>query len=806
MAISERVIPVSIEEEMKSSYIDYAMSVIVGRALPDVRDGLKPVHRRILYAMFDMGLSADKAYRKTARIVGDVLGKYHPHGDMSIYDALVRMVQSFSLRYPLIDGQGNFGSVDGDAAAAMRYTEARLAKIADSMLEDIKKETVDFIPNFDETLKEPTILPAKLPNLLINGSSGIAVGMATNMPPHNLSEVVDGILMVLDNPDVSTPEIATKIRAPDFPTGGIIMGTAGVRTAYETGRGSIKIRARAEVEEVGKRSRIIVSEIPYQVNKSRLIEKIAGFVRDKTIQGISDLRDESDKKGMRIVIELKGGVNPDIVLNQLYRHTEMETSFGIINLALVDGVPEVLGIKKLITHYITHRQEIIRRRTEFDLKKAKNRFHIVEGLLIALADIDRVIKIIKSAENVDAAKNSLQEILNLSDIQAKEILNMRLQRLTALERQKLEDEHEELKARIDELEGILADEAKIIGIIREELLELKEKYGDRRRTEIMHEPGEIDLEDLISDEPMVIGITHTGYIKRMPTEVFRSQARGGKGVIGMGTKEEDWVEDIISASMHDFLLYFTNRGRVFKQKVYEIPTGTRQTRGKPIINLLNLDQDERVVAISRAADFDDEHYLFFATRSGMVKKTVASAFKNVTKAGKIAIGLKEGDEVVGVRFTAGEEDIILGSRFGKAVRFSESDVRPMGRTARGVRGIRLEEGDNVISMVVLREDETLLTLTENGYGKRTNFENYPIHKRGGKGVINIITTVRNGMVAGMISVKDDDEIMITTQNGLVIRQRVTDIRVIGRNTQGVRVMRLAEGNGDRVVGVAKIVE
>ncbi|MHC1573724.1 MAG: DNA gyrase subunit A [Candidatus Syntropharchaeales archaeon] len=806
MAISERVIPVSIEEEMKSSYIDYAMSVIVGRALPDVRDGLKPVHRRILYAMFDMGLSADKAYRKTARIVGDVLGKYHPHGDMSIYDALVRMVQSFSLRYPLIDGQGNFGSVDGDAAAAMRYTEARLAKIADSMLEDIKKETVDFIPNFDETLKEPTILPAKLPNLLINGSSGIAVGMATNMPPHNLSEVVDGILMVLDNPDVSTPEIATKIRAPDFPTGGIIMGTAGVRTAYETGRGSIKIRARAEVEEVGKRSRIIVSEIPYQVNKSRLIEKIAGFVRDKTIQGISDLRDESDKKGMRIVIELKGGVNPDIVLNQLYRHTEMETSFGIINLALVDGVPEVLGIKKLITHYITHRQEIIRRRTEFDLKKAKNRFHIVEGLLIALADIDRVIKIIKSAENVDAAKNSLQEFLNLSEIQAKEILNMRLQRLTALERQKLEDEHEELKARIDELEGILADEAKIIGIIREELLELKEKYGDRRRTEIMHEPGEIDLEDLISDEPMVIGITHTGYIKRMPTEVFRSQARGGKGVIGMGTKEEDWVEDIISASMHDFLLYFTNRGRVFKQKVYEIPTGTRQTRGKPIINLLNLDQDERVVAISRAADFDDEHYLFFATRSGMVKKTVASAFKNVTKAGKIAIGLKEGDEVVGVRFTAGEEDIILGSRFGKAVRFSESDVRPMGRTARGVRGIRLEEGDNVISMVVLREDETLLTLTENGYGKRTNFENYPIHKRGGKGVINIITTVRNGMVAGMISVKDDDEIMITTQNGLVIRQRVTDIRVIGRNTQGVRVMRLAEGNGDRVVGVAKIVE
>ncbi|MHC1565607.1 MAG: DNA gyrase subunit A [Candidatus Syntropharchaeales archaeon] len=806
MAISERVIPVSIEEEMKSSYIDYAMSVIVGRALPDVRDGLKPVHRRILYAMFDMGLSADKAYRKTARIVGDVLGKYHPHGDMSIYDALVRMVQSFSLRYPLIDGQGNFGSVDGDAAAAMRYTEARLAKIADSMLEDIKKETVDFIPNFDETLKEPTILPAKLPNLLINGSSGIAVGMATNMPPHNLSEVVDGILMVLDNPDVSTPEIATKIRAPDFPTGGIIMGTAGVQTAYETGRGSIKIRARAEVEEVGKRSRIIVSEIPYQVNKSRLIEKIAGFVRDKTIQGISDLRDESDKKGMRIVIELKGGVNPDIVLNQLYRHTEMETSFGIINLALVDGVPEVLGIKKLITHYITHRQEIIRRRTEFDLKKAKNRFHIVEGLLIALADIDRVIKIIKSAENVDAAKKSLQEFLNLSEIQAKEILNMRLQRLTALERQKLEDEHEELKARIDELEGILADEAKIIGIIREELLELKEKYGDRRRTEIMHEPGEIDLEDLISDEPMVIGITHTGYIKRMPTEVFRSQARGGKGVIGMGTKEEDWVEDIISASMHDFLLYFTNRGRVFKQKVYEIPTGTRQTRGKPIINLLNLDQDERVVAISRAADFDDEHYLFFATRSGMVKKTVASAFKNVTKAGKIAIGLKEGDEVVGVRFTAGEEDIILGSRFGKAVRFSESDVRPMGRTARGVRGIRLEEGDNVISMVVLREDETLLTLTENGYGKRTNFENYPIHKRGGKGVINIITTVRNGMVAGMISVKDDDEIMITTQNGLVIRQRVTDIRVIGRNTQGVRVMRLAEGNGDRVVGVAKIVE
>lgn len=806
MAISERVIPVSIEEEMKSSYIDYAMSVIVGRALPDVRDGLKPVHRRILYAMFDMGLGADKAYRKTARIVGDVLGKYHPHGDTSIYDALVRMVQSFSLRYPLIDGQGNFGSVDGDAAAAMRYTEARLAKIADSMLDDIKKETVDFIPNFDETLKEPTILPAKLPNLLINGSSGIAVGMATNMPPHNLSEVVDGILMVLDDPEVSTPEIATKIRAPDFPTGGIIMGTAGVHAAYETGRGGIKIRARAAVEEVGKRSRIIVSEIPYQVNKSRLIEKIAGFIREKTIQGISDLRDESDKKGMRIVVELKSGVNPEIVLNQLYKHTEMEMGFGIINLALVDGVPEVLGIKKLITYYITHRQEIVRRRTEFDLKKAKNRFHIVEGLLIALADIDRVIKIIKSAENVDRARESLQNFLKLSEIQAKEILNMRLQRLTALERQKLEDEHKDLKRRIDELEGILADEAKITGIIREELLELKEKYGDRRRTEIVHEPGEIGIEDLISDEPMVIGITHTGYIKRMPTEAFRSQARGGKGVIGMETKEEDWVEDIISASMHDFLLYFTNRGRVFKQKVYEIPTGTRQTRGKPIINLLNLDQDERVVAISRATDFDDEHYLFFASRSGMVKKTVAAAFKNVTKAGKIAIRLNEGDELVGVRFTDGEEDIILGSRFGKAVRFSESDVRPMGRTARGVRGIKLEEDDDVISMVVLREDETLLTLTANGYGKRTNFENYPIHRRGGKGVINIITTGRNGMVAGMISVKDDDEIMITTQNGLVIRQCVTDIRVIGRNTQGVRVMRLGEGNGDRVVGVARIVE
>ncbi len=806
MAISERVIPVSIEEEMKSSYIDYAMSVIVGRALPDVRDGLKPVHRRILYAMFDMGIGADKAYRKTARIVGDVLGKYHPHGDASIYDALVRMVQSFSLRYPLIDGQGNFGSVDGDSAAAMRYTEARLARIAASMLEDLKKETVDFTPNFDDTLNEPTILPAKLPNLLINGSSGIAVGMATNMPPHNISEVIDGILMVMDTPDVSTLEIMTKIRAPDFPTGGILMGTEGVRAAYETGRGGIKIRARAEIEEVGKRSRILVSEIPYQVNNSRLFVKIAGIIREKTIEGISDLRDESDKQGMRIVIEIKSNANPDIVLNQLYKHTEMEMGFGIINLALVEGVPEVLGIKKLISHYITHRQEIIRRRTEFDLKKAKARFHIIEGLLIALSDIDRVIKIIKSAENVDSAKNSLQELLNLSEIQAKEILNMRLQRLTALERQKLDDEHKELKSRIEWLEGILADKSKIIGIIRDELLELKEKYGDDRKTEIVHAASEIDVEDLISDEPMIIAITNSGYIKRMPTDTFRSQGRGGKGVIGMGTKEEDFVEDIFSASMHDVLLYFTNRGRVFKLKVYEIPTGTRQTRGRPIINLLNLDQEEKVVAISRVEKFDDEHYLFFATRFGVVKKTVASAFENVTKAGKIAIGLKEGDEVVDVRSTNGEREIVLGSQFGKAVRFAETDVRSMGRTARGVRGIRLDEGDKLMSMAVVQEDKTLLTLTENGYGKRTEFKDYPSHRRGGKGVINIITTVRNGLVAGMISVKEDDEIMVTTQNGLVIRQNVGDTRIIGRNTQGVRVMRLGEGNGDRLVGVARIVD
>ncbi|OFV68248.1 MAG: DNA gyrase subunit A [Candidatus Syntrophoarchaeum caldarius] len=806
MVVSERVIPVSIEDEMKRSYIDYAMSVIIGRALPDVRDGLKPVHRRILYAMYDMGLTSDKPYRKTARIVGDVLGKYHPHGDIAVYDALVRMVQDFSLRYPLIDGQGNFGSVDGDSAAAMRYTEARLAKIAELMLVDIKKETVDFTPNFDETLQEPVVLPAMLPNLLINGSSGIAVGMATNMPPHNLSEVVDGILMVLENPEVTTTEIMKAIPAPDFPTGGIIMGVEGVRNAYETGRGSIKIRAKAAIENGGKYAKIIVSEIPYQVNKSRLIEKIAGLTRDKTIEGIRDLRDESDKNGMRIMIELKSGVNPNIVLNQLYKHTEMEVGYGIINLAIVDGVPEVLGLKQIISHYIAHRREIIRRRTEFDLKKARNRFHIVEGLLIALSDIDRVIKIIKSSENAERARVTLQDLLKLSEIQAKEILNMRLQRLTALEQQKLEDEHKELTKQIEHLEGILADETKITAIIGDELRELKTNYGDERRTEIIHTSGEIEIEDLIADEPMIIAITHAGYIKRMPTDTFRSQGRGGKGVIGMETKEEDFVEDIFSASMRDFLLYFTNRGRVFRLKVYEIPAGTRQTRGKPIINLLNLDQGERVVAISRIADFDEEHYLFFATKSGMVKKTVASAFENVTKAGKIAIGLKTGDEVVGVKSTDGSSEIILGSRFGKAVRFSESDVRPMGRTARGVRGIRLDEGDSVISMVIVNEDETLLTVTTNGYGKRTKFEEYPLHRRGGKGVINIITTRRNGLVAGIIAVKDDDEIMITTQKGLVIRQRVDNIRVIGRNTQGVRIMRLGNGDGDQVVGVARIVD
>jgi len=806
MVVSERVIPVSIEEEMKRSYIDYAMSVIIGRALPDVRDGLKPVHRRILYAMFDMGLGADKPYRKTARIVGDVLGKYHPHGDVAVYDALVRMVQEFSLRYPLIDGQGNFGSVDGDSAAAMRYTEARLAKTADLMLADLKKETVDFTPNFDETLKEPVILPAMLPNLLINGSSGIAVGMATNMPPHNLSEVVDGILMVLDDPEVTTTTIMTAIPAPDFPTGGTIMGVEGVRSAYETGRGGIKIRAKAAIEDTEKYAKIIVSEIPYQVNKSRLIEKIAGLVRDKTVDGIRDLRDESDKDGMRIMIELKGAANPDIILNQLYKHTEMEMGYGIINLAIVDGVPEVLELKRIISHYITHRREIVRRRTEFDLKKAKNRFHIVEGLLIALSDIDRVIKIIKSSENAEHARVALQDLLKLSEIQAKEILNMRLQRLTALERQKLEDEHKDLAKQIEHLESILADEAKITAIIRDELMELKSKYGDKRRTEIVHVAGEIALEDLISDEPMIIAITHSGYIKRMPTDTFRSQGRGGKGVIGMGTKEEDFVEDIFSASMHDFLLYFTNRGRVFRLKVYEIPAGTRQTKGRPIINLLNLNQDERVVAISRIADFDDEHYLFFATRFGWVKKTVASAFENVTKAGKIAIGLNADDEVVGVRSTDGIRKIILGSRFGKAVRFSESDVRHMGRTARGVRGIRLDEGDSVISMVIMSEEETLLTLTANGYGKRTHFEEYTLHKRGGKGVINIITTMRNGLVAGVIAVKDDDEIMVTTQNGLVIRQSVNNIRVIGRNTQGVRIMRLGDGDGDQVVGITRIME
>ncbi len=804
MAVSERVVPVSIEEEMKNSYIDYAMSVIVGRALPDVRDGLKPVHRRILYAMYDMGLTADKPYRKTARIVGDVLGKYHPHGDASIYDALVRMVQDFSLRYPLIEGQGNFGSVDGDAPAAMRYTEARLARIADSMLEDIKKDTVNFVPNFDGTLQEPEILPAKLPNLLVNGSSGIAVGMATNMPPHNLSEVIDGILLVLDDPDATTSEIMRKIPAPDFPTGGIIIGLEGVRRAYETGRGTIRIRARAEIEEVGKRSRIIISEIPYQVNKSRLIERIAELMRDRTIDGIGDLRDESDKQGLRIVIELKSGVDPNIILNQLYKHTDMEVGYGIINLALVDGVPEILGMKSLILQYIAHRKEIVRRRTEFDLKKAKERFHIIEGLLIALSDIDRVIKIIKSAENVDQARTTLQDALRLSEVQAKEILNMRLQRLTALERKKLEAEHKDLEERIGWLESVLADERKITGIIREELLELKAKYGDERRTEIVHEVSEIEVEDLIPDEPMVIAITHSGYIKRIPQTTFKRQKRGGKGVIGMTTKEEDFVEDIFVASMHDSLLCFTNKGRVFRLKVYDLPTGGRQTRGKPIINLLNIQPGERIVAISRVTDFDDEHYLFFATKGGLVKKTVTSAFKHVTKSGKIAIGLKDEDEVVCVRLTDGNREIILGSRFGKALRFPESEVRATGRSARGVRGIRLAKGDEIISMEIVSEDETLLSLTENGYGKRTRFDQYLTHRRGGRGVIDIITTGRNGMVAGMISVKDGDEIMITTQNGIVIRQSVSEIPVIGRNTKGVRVMRMEEG--DRVVGVAKIVD
>ncbi len=792
-----RVIPVTIEEEMKRSYIDYAMSVIVGRALPDVRDGLKPVHRRVLYAMHEQGMTPDKPYKKSARVVGDVLGKYHPHGDMAVYDTIVRMVQPFSLRYPLLDGQGNFGSIDGDGAAAMRYTEVRLGRIAVEMLEDIEKDTVDFAPNYDGSLEEPVLLPAKLPNLLVNGSTGIAVGMATNIPPHNLREIVEGIILLIEKPDATLEELMEVIPGPDFPTGGFIYGRDGIRQAYATGRGSVKIRARMEIEEEKGKTRIIVTELPYQVNKARLIEHIAELVRDKKLTGITDLRDESDKEGIRVVIELARGTNARVLQNRLYASTALETTFGVINLALVEGQPRILTLRETIQHYIDHRKDIVTRRSKFELERAEKRAHILEGLKIALDNIDRVISLIRSSRTPEEARNSLITSIGITEEQAKAILEMRLARLTGLERGKIEEEHRELLQKIKRLKEILADEKQVLEIIKTELRELAEKYGDRRRSEIVEDVGELGVEDLIPEEEVVIAITHTGYIKSQSIDTYRRQRRGGRGIIGMETKEEDFVQDLFIASTHDYILAFTDQGRVYWLKVYEIPRAGRHSRGKAIVNLLELGEGENITAMIPVRKFD-EGYLFMATRLGTVKKTPLTAFSNPRRTGIIALSLEEDDKLVSVKLTDGTKDVVLVTRQGKAIRFHETDVRDMGRTARGVRGITLSPGDEVVGMDIAEDGASLLTLTREGYGKRTPYTEYRAMHRGGKGVI----TNSKGSVTDMMTVRDSDEIIVTTSQGIIIRVPVKDIRETGRNTQGVRLIKLQPG--DQVRAVARL--
>ncbi|MGM0770399.1 MAG: DNA gyrase subunit A [Halobacteriota archaeon] len=799
----EKIIPVLIQEEMKNSYIDYAMSVIVGRALPDARDGLKPVHRRILYSMKEAGITYEKAYKKSARVVGDVLGKYHPHGDSAVYDSLVRMVQDFSLRYPLIDGQGNFGSIDGDSAAAMRYTEVRMDRISNEMLSDIDKETVEYRPNYDGSLKEPSVLPAKLPNLLINGSTGIAVGMATNMAPHNLGEVIDATLKLIDDPEIPIQELMQIVKGPDFPTGGTILGKQGIRSAYETGRGPIKIRAVTSIEEMkSDKNRIVVTELPYQVNKSKLIENIASLVRDKRIVGISDLRDESDRDGIRIAIELTRNTNPEVILNQLYKHTQMQTTFGIINLALIDGVPRELTLKEILQIYLKHRIEVILKRSQFDLRKAEERAHILKGLLIALDHIDEVITLIRGSKTVEDARNGLMDKFGLDEIQAKAILDMRLQKLTGLERQKIVDEHEELLRLIEELMDIIASDERKYTIIREELQDIRDRFADERRTKITGSHTEIEDEDLIPEEDVVVTITNRGYIKRMPVDTYSQQHRGGKGIIGMETKEEDFVENIFVSSTHNYLMFFTNRGKVHWQKVYGIPQGSRQSKGKAIVNLLELAENEYITAMIPVREFKDDEFLFMATRFGIVKKSRLSDFSNVRKAGIIAINLDEGDELVNVALTDGSKEIMMVSRHGKAIRFSEKDVRSMGRTARGVRGMKLTGDDIVVSLDIVDAESKLLTITENGYGKRTSFDEYRGMRRGGQGVITIVTSLRNGPVINVKAVNDDDEVIITSSEGIIIRIPVKDIRSQGRNTQGVKIMNVKPG--DKVVGVARI--
>jgi len=802
-AQNEKLTPVYIEDEMKASYISYAMSVIVGRALPDARDGLKPVHRRILYAMKDLGLEHTKPYKKCARIVGEVLGKYHPHGDTAVYDSLVRMVQDFSLRYPLLDGQGNFGSIDGDLSAAMRYTECRMASIADEMLIDIDKDTVKFAPNFDETLEEPMVLPARLPNLLVNGSSGIAVGMATNIPPHNLNEIVDAIIELIDNPDIAIKDLMKIVKGPDFPTGGIICGREGIKNAYETGRGLLKVHARANIEKQkqGKEA-IIVTEIPYQVNKSKLIENIAGLVQDKKIEGISDIRDESDREGMRIVIEVKRDQNAEIILNHLYKHTQMEESFGIIMLALVDNKPKVLNLKEILEAYIKHRREIVRKRTQFELNKAEKRAHILEGLKIALDHLTQIIKTIRESKDPKVALAALMKNFDLSEVQAQAILEMQLQRLTALERDKIENEYLELIKKIEMYKAILKSEKKILEIVKDEAIELKKKYGDERRTEIVGKVEDIEIEDLIKEEDMVITISHAGYIKRLPVGSYRKQKRGGVGVTGIDMKEEDFVEHLFVASTHEYILFFTNKGKVYWLKVYEIPQAGRAARGKAVINLLQLEQGETISSYVRVKEFKEGKFLVMSTKNGLIKKTDLMAYSNPRKGGIIGITVEKDDELIKVKWTEGNQDIFIATEQGKAIRFSESQVRDMGRSAMGVRGIRLGKKDRVIAMEIVVPTATILTVTSQGFAKRTPADEYRKQSRGGKGIKNVNVTKKNGEAVGLKMVNEDDELMVITQKGMIVRCPVKDIRTTGRSAQGVRIIRLDSGDG--VASIARV--
>jgi DNA gyrase subunit A len=799
----EKVLPRFLEDEMRDSFIDYSMSVIVQRALPDVRDGLKPVHRRILYAMHEVGLAPNRPHKKSATVVGEVLGKYHPHGDMAVYDALVRMVQDFSLRYPLVSGQGNFGSIDGDSAAAYRYTEARLGPVAVEMLGDIEKQTVDFTPNFDDRLEEPTVLPGKFPNLLVNGSSGIAVGMATNVPPHNLREVVAAAKHLINHPKAKVADLMKHVKGPDFPTAGIVRGKKGIKDAYTTGRGRIVMRARAKIEEVKRGERIVITEIPFMVNKTRLIEQIAELARERKVDGISDLRDESDRDGMRIVVELKRDAITQIVLNQLYKHTQMQSTFGAIMLALVDGVPRIMNLREIIQHFVEHRHEVVVRRSKYDLKVAEDREHILVGLKKAVDNIDAIVELIKKAKDPEQAAKKLRSRYKLTERQAEAILNMRLARLTGLEVEKLKAELKDVRAQIKDLKAILASKPRRMTIIKHELDELVKKYGDDRRTEIAGEVEDFSIEDLIPEEEMVVTVSHEGYIKRMPVDTYRRQRRGGRGVAGMATKEQDWVERLFIASTHDYILFFTARGRVHWLKVHRVPQTGRTARGRPIVNLIRVNRDDKLAAMVPVREFREDRYLLFATRKGMVKKTSLAAYAHVRSGGINAISVIDGDELMDVRLTRPGDEVVLATRNGKAIRFQEGEVREMGRVARGVKGIVLGRGDQVVGLVVVRGEAALLVVTEKGMGKRTQIAQYRLQRRGGKGVINIRLSPKTGKVVSIKEVRDGDELVLVTRNGIVNRQRVKEIRETGRNAQGVRVVNLDAG--DQLVDVTRVV-